>query len=183
MIKIRHVMESEKQPYKLHHTGISATILFILACGAGTWRMSTGSLSGGYLPGFLHAIFFLFCMLLLAQHYKMIAYMVLPAVLTGWSCFDYLYDITAPFLSINDGAEAIRTLRVQQYILRTIYHITPVDLIWFLLAGICLFGVIFCIRRYLSPVHLHHTLLTKIIAGVYVAISLALLPLGLITAN
>lgn len=174
-------MESGKSPYILHHPSITVTILFILACGAGIWRMSTGSLANGAFPGLLHAIFFLFFLLLLAQRYKMIAYVVLPTVIIGWSSFDYTYDITAPIISIENSSEIIQTLRIQQHILRTIYHISLLDLIEFGLVGLCLFGAVYSIRRHLTP--LHRPFIIEIIAVIYVALSLAFLPLGLITAH
>lgn len=176
-------MESEKQPYMLRNKSITVSILFIIACCAGAWRMSTGSFVNGSFPGIVHATFFLFFILILAQHYKMIAYVLLPTVLIGWSSFDYMYDIAAPILSIDEASGIIQTLRIQQHILRLIYHITPLDLMGFGLAGGCLFGAIYSMRHHLVPVYRQTSSLIEIIAGIYVVFSLIFLPLGLITGH
>lgn len=174
-------MESEKQPYILRRTGITVAILCIIACGAGTWRMSTGSLADPPLHGILHAFLFLFSVLLLAQRCKMIAYAVLPVILIGWCCFDYMYDITAPVLSLDLDAGMIQELKIHLHILRSTYHITLPGIIGAGLACAGLFAAIYSLRRFLAPVHL--PFLIECMAGIYVTVSLIFLPLGLVTAN
>lgn len=132
------------------------------------------------LPGMLHSCVFFFCLLILAQRSRLVAYLLLPLTLIVWLVFPVFYDLCGAFLHTHSLAEVITTARINQYYLRSIYGITPsACLLWATGFGI-LYGVIFCMRRCIRPVSLFNDTWTWIIAGLYTSISLLILPFGIL---
>lgn len=123
---------------------------------------------------------FLFFMLVLAQHSRLVAYVLLPTALCGWFSYDGLYDVAGFFLQENSLRNLFTTVIYHQHYLRQTYDISVLATLVIILKGGILYGVIYGMRRFLRPVTFHSSNVTWMVAGAAVSLFLILLPLGII---
>lgn len=119
-------------------------------------------------------------MLILSHQSRLVAYILLPLIVGTWHLRNHLYDIAGAFLHTDYVEDFISTARINLHFLRAIYEITPGSCPAYLLACGGFYCLIFCIRRYLPALILGNTTWTWILAGLYIAISLLIFPMGVI---
>jgi len=152
-----------------------SVFLIILAAGLSLSSQFHGGIT---LPGMLHGTIFFFFLLILAQRSRLLAYLLLPLLVGIRLTFPAFYDLTGFFLHTHTFEEIISTARINQYHLRAIYEITPGACLLCATGAVILYGMIFCVRRYLRPVCLSNETWTWITAGLYISVSLFILPFG-----
>ena len=156
---------------------LSIVLLSALAAAFSLWSLDHVVKSADiYLQGTV----LLWMMLVLGQRSRLVAYVLLPALLCGWFSYDGLYDIAGCFLHENCLSSPLITVAFHQHYLRLTYDIPVQAALLILLKGGGMYGTIYATRRYLAPITLINTDCTWIIAGTYIILSLILLPLGII---
>lgn len=174
-------MEHQKETparFMINNPLIAGAALLIIASGISMERMSFGTFDGSSIYCHIHASLLLFFLLILAQRSIIIAYLLVPAILCFWFLFDYAYDIIPP--PFEKTSDYINTQKAHLRNLYYTYLCSSSNQISMVLAAVLSYGGIYCVRRFLSPVHLYNSVATWIVAGSYTTLSLLLLPAGLI---
>lgn len=165
-----------KQTGNIH---IACSILIVLAFALSMVCLLLYSNDACVLVQVPHTTVFFTLLLILSQHSRHAAYLLLPLTLAGTATCSVLYDFAGSCLHITSVIQFIETLRVLQYLLHHIYQPT----IWTLLSVTTLCGLVYlCIyyfRRFLPPVIGNHCIRLRILAYFYICLSLMFLPFGI----
>lgn len=166
-----------RSPHRLQAERVPTVILSLFAILLSVCGVTSDEIS---LLSILHNSVLFFFLLLLSQRNFLLAYILLPLTIVERCCFCILYDFAGIFLHTSSLPDLIATARISQHQLRIIYDITPGACLLYASKIVLLYGLIFCIRRYLYPVKLFNDSLTWIIAVLYTFASLLIVQFGII---